>query len=335
MNKIGFDERIFIAGGYGMVGSAIYRRLIFLKYGLKNGQILRPSKKTLNLLNKNQVDEWFKKNKPSVVIIAAARVGGILANDTYPYDFIFENLRIQTNIIDASWRNGVKRLLFLGSSCIYPKLCPQPIKEEYLLNGQLEQTNEWYAVSKIAGLKLCQAIRKQHNFDAICLMPTNLYGRGDNYTYGRSHVIPALIRRFWDAKQENHPNVTCWGTGEVKREFLFIDDLAEACITALEKWDPNDEYAPCDNNGNKLSWLNIGSNEEVSIKELAGKISKEIGFKGETIWDYSKPDGTPRKLLDSSKSKLIGWEAKTSLEEGLKKTINYFEKEIESRTIRL
>ena len=333
MNKINLDENIFIAGGYGMVGSAIYRKLESFKYGIK-GKILRPSKKTLDLLDKNQVDVWFKKNKPTVVIVAAARVGGIIANDTYPFDFIFENLRIQTNIIDASWRNGVKRLLFLGSSCIYPKLCSQPIKEEYLLTGPLETTNEWYAVSKIAGLKLCQAIRKQHNFDAICLMPTNLYGPGDNYIYGRSHVIPSLIRRFWDAKQTNQTVVTCWGTGKALREFLYIDDLAEACITALEKWDPNDEYAPSANNGDKLTWLNIGSNQEVSIKDLANKISKEIGFQGEIIWDYSKPDGTPRKLLDSSKSSLIGWRAKTSLELGLKKTINYFEQEIKSGTIR-
>ena len=333
MNKIDNDERIFIAGGYGMVGSAIYRRLENLKYGIK-GKIFRPSKQTLDLLDKNQVDAWFKKNRPSVVIIAAARVGGIIANDTYPFDFIFENLRIQNNIIDASWRNGVKRLLFLGSSCIYPKFSPQPIREEYLLTGPLEITNEWYAVSKIAGLKLCQAIRKQHNFDAICLMPTNLYGPGDNYTYGRSHVIPSLIRRFWDAKQTNNPKVSCWGTGSALREFLYIDDFAEACITALEKWDPNDEYAPSAKNGDKLSWLNIGSNEEVSIKSLASKISQEIGFQGEIIWDNSKPDGTPRKLLDSSKSKLIGWEAKTCLEVGLKKAINSFEQEIKSGTIR-
>ena len=323
-NKINKDEKIFIAGGSGMVGGAIKRELISCGYGNDKKRILTPSRLTLNLLNSNEVEDWFESNSPSVVIIAAAKVGGIAANNSKPLDFILENLKIQTNLIENSFKSKVKRLLFLGSSCIYPKFAQQPIKEEYLLDGKLESTNEWYALAKIAGIKLCEALRKQENFDAICLMPTNLYGPGDNYHPLNSHVLPALIRKFIDAKKNKLKSVKCWGSGEPYREFLHVDDLAKACIFALEKWDPNDKSSPKDIYGNPLNFLNVGTGVDLSIKDLASKIAQEVGYKGLIEWDKSKPDGTPKKLLDISRIKSLGWTPTISLDYGISKTIELY-----------
>jgi GDP-L-fucose synthase len=236
-----------------------------------------------------------------------------------------ENLKIQTNLIENSFKNKVKRLLFLGSSCIYPKFAKQPIKEEYLLDGKLESTNEWYALAKIAGIKLCEALREQENFDSICLMPTNLYGPGDNYHPLNSHVLPALIRKFFEAKKNNLPSVTCWGSGKPYREFLHVDDLAKACVFALEKWDPNAKSSPKDINGNPLNFLNVGTGIDLSIKELASIIADKVGYKGFIKWDTSKPDGTPKKLLDISRIKSLGWQPSISLDNGISKTIKLYE----------
>ncbi len=330
-------ERIFIAGSSGMVGSAIKR--ILIQKGLcadSSGSILlTPKRADLDLRNFDDLKKWFAINKPSIVILAAAKVGGIYANNNKPFDFILENLKIQTNIIELSWHFGVKTLLFLGSSCIYPKFAPQPIKEEYLMTGSLEKTNEFYALAKIAGIKLCQSIRIQHEFNSICLMPTNLYGPGDNYHELNSHVIPGLIKKFYSGKKDNLSFVKCWGSGRPLREFLFVDDLAEACIFLLEKWDSTKKDMILDQNGQDIYWLNIGSNFEISIKDLAYKIAKIIGYQGEIIWDESKPDGTPRKKLDTSKINNIGWEAKTNLDEGLKLTYEFFKNEIKNKTIRI
>ena len=325
--KISLSEKIFIAGSSGMVGSSIYRVLIKNGYGNKecNGVLLTPKRNKLNLLNENEVELWFQINKPTIVIIAAAKVGGILANSTYPYDFLLENLKIQNNIINSSFKNGVKRLLFLGSSCIYPKLCQQPIKEEYLLNGELENTNQWYAIAKIAGIKLCQALRDQYNFDAISLMPTNLYGPNDNYHPNNSHVVPGLINKFINAKKGSLESVTCWGTGEPLREFMHVDDLASAILHCLEYWCPNDVNAPLDNNGVPLTFLNVGTGSDISIKNLSQVIADLTGFKGKILWDKSKPDGTPQKLLNISKIKSIGWSPAIKLEDGLKETISDFQ----------
>tara|TARA_B100001989_G_scaffold236171_1_gene197913 strand:+ start:578 stop:1576 length:999 start_codon:yes stop_codon:yes gene_type:complete len=323
-NKINKDDKIFIAGGSGMVGSAIKRELIRCGYENDQERILTPSRSKLNLLNSHEVEDWFKSNSPSVVIIAAARVGGIAANNSRPLDFILENLKIQTNLIENSFKSKVKRLLFLGSSCIYPKFAKQPIKEEYLLDGKLESTNEWYALAKIAGIKLCEALRKQENFDAICLMPTNLYGPGDNYHPLNSHVLPALIRKFIDAKKNKLKSVKCWGSGEPYREFLHVDDLAKACIFALEKWDPDDKSSPKDIHDNPLNFLNVGTGIDLSIKDLASKIAHEVGYKGLIKWDKSKPDGTPKKLLDISRIKSLGWTPTISLDDGISKTIELY-----------
>ena len=247
-NKIDKSDKIFIAGATGMVGSAIKREFINSGYGMHPNKILAPPRSELDLLNLYEVEEWFEFNTPNVVIIAAAKVGGILANQTYPKDFILENLKIQTNLIETSHKKRIKRLLFLGSSCIYPKFASQPIREESLLDGKLESTNEWYALAKIAGIKLCEALRKQDNFDSICLMPTNLYGPGDNYHPTNSHVLPALIRKFYEAKMKKSSFVTCWGSGNPEREFLHVDDLAKACRFALEIWDPEEESAPKEQN---------------------------------------------------------------------------------------
>ncbi|MBO8242363.1 GDP-L-fucose synthase [Prochlorococcus marinus XMU1410] len=326
--KILFNEKIFVAGSTGMAGSAICRSLVKNGYGRKNGgQILKPTRKELDLLNTNAVKQWFEINKPTVVIIAAAKVGGILGNSIYPTQFLLDNLKIQNNLIENSWKTGVKRLLFLGSSCIYPKFAQQPIKEESLLTSQLEETNQWYAIAKIAGIKLCDALRKQYNFDAISLMPTNLYGPGDNYHPQNSHVMASLIRKFNEAVKHKLPSVTCWGTGKPLREFLYVEDLGDAVVFALENWDPISNNAPKDSNNKNLTILNIGTGKDITIKELADKISNLVKYQGKIIWDKNKPDGTPRKLLDISKMKDLGWEPKISLDEGIKKSIESFKKE--------
>ena len=311
------SDKIYVAGHRGMAGSAICRALS--KAGYSN--LLTSPRADLNLLDEAAVKDWFEINKPDVVVVAAAKVGGILANNNYPADFLLENLKIQTNLIETAWRSGVQRLLFLGSSCIYPKFAPQPIKEESLLTGPLEATNEWYAIAKIAGIKLCQALRKQHGFDAISLMPTNLYGLGDNYHPSNSHVIAALLRRFYEAHQINAASVTCWGSGTPRREFLHVDDLAAAAVFCLKNWDPSSIEAPKDQSGEPLHYLNVGSGSDVTIKELAELIAEKIGFKGLINWDISKPDGTPQKLLDVNQLQSMGWSASISLAEGLKKVI--------------
>ena len=322
-NLIDLNEKIFLAGAKGMAGSAINRALLRHGYGQKKngGEILKPSRKELNLLNYAELKIWFKKNKPTIVIIAAAKVGGIFANDTKPVGFILDNLKIQSNIIELAWLNDVKRLLFLGSSCIYPKYAQQPISEEYLLDGELEKTNECYAIAKIAGLKLCQALTKEYKFDAISLMPTNLYGPNDNYHPTNSHVIASLIRKFLQAKKNNLKSVTCWGTGRPMREFMHVDDLGEAVVFALENWDARKSDAPKDKFENNLTYLNIGTGQDLSIANLAKKISDIIKYEGKIIWDTSMPDGTLKKLLDVSRINNLGWKAKISLDSGLRRTI--------------
>lgn len=301
-----------------MVGSAIYRALEAKGY---TNLILRTSAE-LDLRNQAAVQEFFETEKPEVVIDAAARVGGILANNEYPYQFLMENMQIQNNLIDASLKADVKKFIFLGSSCIYPKLAPQPLKEDYLLTGPLEPTNEWYAVAKITGVKACEAIRRQFGKDYISLMPTNLYGPYDNFDLKTSHVLPAMIRKFHDAKQstvvsqqfadaEEHLPVTLWGSGTPMREFLYVEDLAEAVVYALENKFTHNLY-------------NIGTGEDLTIRELAELIQKIVGHTGEIIWDSSKPDGTPRKLMDVSKMTSAGWKAKTTLEAGIRKTYKWF-----------
>tara|TARA_Y100000589_G_C27126797_1_gene618891 strand:- start:451 stop:1431 length:981 start_codon:yes stop_codon:yes gene_type:complete len=309
---------IFLAGSNGMVGSAIKRT--FQHLGYKN--LLTPTRKELNLLDSTLVKKWFSINKPSIVILAAAKVGGILANSMNPSAFLLENLKIQTNVIESSWSIGVKRLLFLGSSCIYPKFSLQPIKEESLLQGSLESTNECYAIAKITGIKLCEALRSQHGFDAISLMPTNLYGPNDNYHPENSHVMASLIRKFLIAKRKNLPSVTCWGTGLVFREFMHVDDLADGILFSLKNWLPNESNAPKNSSGQPLNHLNIGTGLDISIKDLATKIAKLTNFKGDILWDISKPDGTPKKLLDVSRINNLGWRSKIDLDTGIKQTID-------------
>ena len=305
------NDRIFIAGHRGMAGSAICRALSASGY---NNQ-LTATRHELDLSNSAAVEGWFIHNRPDVVVLAAAKVGGILANKNFPADFLLDNLKIQNNVIEAAWRHGTRRLLFLGSSCIYPKFAEQPIKEESLLTGSLEPTNEWYAIAKIAGIQLCRALRLQHNFDAISLMPTNLYGPGDNYHPSHSHVMAALIRRFTEAARNGASEVTCWGTGSPRREFLHVDDLASAAVFCLEKW----RYSP---ENDEAAFLNVGTGTDISIKELAELIAIETGFKGSIEWDTSKPDGTPRKLLDISLAQTLGWQPKISLKAGIQSTIN-------------
>ncbi len=321
--KISHQDKILIAGAKGMAGKAIYKTLVNNGYGDKSqgGIIYTPSRSEIDLTDLNQVINWFKKNNPTIVIIAAAKVGGILANSIYPTEFLLENIKIQNNLIETSWKHGVKRLLFLGSSCIYPKYAAQPIEEESLLTNALESTNEWYAIAKITGIKLCQALRKQYKFDAISLMPTNLYGEGDNYHPQNSHVMASLIRKFYEASKKSLPTVTCWGTGKPFREFMHVDDLGYAVLFALENWDPDFMDAPLDKENNPLNWLNVGTGTDISIKELANLISEIIGFKGEILWDKSKPDGTPKKQLNINKFKKMGWEPRISLKKGLKNTI--------------
>ena len=334
---ISLDDHIFIAGGSGMVGSSLKKTLKNAGYGDSShgGKLLTPSRKELNLLNFDEVLNWYETFKPTVVVIAAGKVGGINANANFPADFILENLKIQTNLIELAWKSDVKRLLFLGSSCIYPKFSKQPIKEDYLLENSLEPTNEFYAISKIAGIKLCESLRMQYGFDAISLMPTNLYGPGDNYIKSESHVLPALIRKFEEAKRDRLESVTCWGSGLPKREFLHVEDLSKACLYVLENWNPSFNNSPRNINDRKLSFLNVGSGEEISIKGLAELISKEIGFKGQIKWDSSKPDGTPRKLLDTSKIKSIGWKPSIKLRQGIRETIKSFRFELKNNKIRL
>lgn len=304
MNK---TDKIYIAGHRGLVGSAIIRNLE--KNGFNN--LVQRTSKELNLANQSDVNDFFSKEKPDYVFLAAAKVGGILANDTYPAEFIRDNLLIQTNVIDAAYRNNTKKLLFLGSSCIYPKFAPQPMKEEHLLTGELEPTNEWYAIAKIAGIKMCQAYKKQYGFNAISLMPTNLYGPGDNFNLENSHVMPALIRKFHDAKVNNLPEVEVWGSGSPKREFLHVDDMAEASVFLMNTYDG-------------IDFVNVGVGDDISIKELAEMIKDIVGFKGSLSFDSSKPDGTPRKLLDVSKLENEGWKAGISLKKGIATTYEWF-----------
>lgn len=294
-------SKIYIAGHKGMVGSAIYRKLI--KEGFEN--IITRNSSDLDLRDQKAVTEFFSAEKPDYVFLAAAKVGGIIANNTYRADFLYENLQIQNNIIHSSYVNEVKKLLFLGSSCIYPKMASQPLKEEYLLTGLLEPTNEPYAIAKIAGIKMCDAYRDQYNCNFISVMPTNLYGYNDNYHPQNSHVLPALIRRFHEAKEQSLPNVTIWGTGSPKREFLFADDLAEACYYLMQNYD-------------EPGLVNIGTGEDISIKDLAILIKNIIGYSGEINFDITKPDGTPRKLMDVSKLHSKGWKHTIELEEGIK-----------------
>ena len=292
--------KIYIAGHRGMVGSAIKRKLE--REGFTN--FVLKSSSELDLRDQQKVADFFAEEKPDYVFLAAAKVGGIIANNTYRADFLFDNLQIQNNVIHSSYLNGVKKLMFLGSSCIYPKLAPQPLKEEYLLTGLLEPTNEPYAIAKIAGIKMCDAYRAQYGCNFIAVMPTNLYGLNDNYHPQNSHVLPALIRRFHEAKKDNKPSVTIWGTGTPKREFLFADDLAEACFYLMQNY-------------NQEGLINIGTGEDISIKDLAYMIKRIIGFEGEILFDTSKPDGTPRKLMDVSKLHEQGWKHKVELEEGI------------------
>ena len=298
-------DRIYVAGHRGMAGGAICRALERRGYG----QILTASRQQLDLLDGEAVQQWLQAQQPTLVVLAAAKVGGILANDSYPADFLLENLKIQQHVIEAAWRQGVRRLLFLGSSCIYPKHAEQPIREEALLTGSLEPTNQWYAIAKIAGIKLCQALRRQYGFDAISLMPTNLYGPGDNYHPSNSHVLPALIRRFHEAKQNGVDSVTCWGTGSPRREFLHADDLGAACVFALEHYSPEPDA--------EVQHLNLGTGKDCSIAELAGMVAAAVGYSGEIRWDSSKPDGTPRKLLDVSRLSQLGWNASIPLAAGI------------------
>ncbi len=318
------NERIFIAGSNGMVGSSVKRALLKNRFNQANKffNLLTPSRSELDLLDTISVKNWFMKEKPTIVILAAAKVGGINANSRYPTEFLLENIKIQTNVIESALREGVRRLLFLGSSCIYPKYAQQPIKEEELLNGYLENTNESYAIAKITGIKLCEALRKQYDFDAISLMPTNLYGPNDNYHPLNSHVVPSLIRKFSIAKRDNLSSVTCWGSGLVYRELMHVDDLAEAAIFCLENWFPSEPGAPIDDSGNPLNYLNVGTGEDISIRELAEKIAAIVKFDGEIFWDKNMPDGTPRKVLDISRLTKLGWESKIDLMSGLAKTIN-------------
>ncbi len=305
-----------------MAGRAICRS--FKRAGYN--QLLTASRSELDLLDGPAVEAWFAKYQPTVVVLAAAKVGGIQANSSYPADFLLENLKIQFHVIETAWRSGVRRWLFLGSSCIYPKFAEQPIKEEALLTGPLEPTNEWYAIAKIAGIKLCEALREQHGFDAISLMPTNLYGPGDNYHPTNSHVLPALIRRFHEAAEANAPSVTCWGTGSPLREFLHVDDLGEACVFALEHWSPA---------SGELTFLNVGTGVDLSIRELAESVAVATGFQGAIEWDCSKPDGTPKKQLDVSRLLTLGWRARISLAEGLKSTVDSFKKSLAENLVRL
>lgn len=301
------NSKIFVAGHQGLVGSAIVRKL----KGLGYDNLVLKTRSELNLLDQMAVENFFKAENIEYVFLAAAKVGGIMANKREKADFIYENLQLQNNIIYNSYKFNIKKLLFLGSSCIYPRDCEQPIKEEYLLTGALEPSNDAYAVAKIAGIKMCQSFNEQYGTNFISVMPTNLYGPNDNFDLTNSHVLPALIRKFYEAKINNSENVELWGTGLARREFLYVDDLADAVVYLM-------------NNYNDSAIVNIGTSEDLTIKELALRIKDAIGYTGEVIWDTAKPDGTPRKLLDVSKLNKIGWKYKISLDEGLKSTIKWF-----------
>jgi GDP-L-fucose synthase len=301
-------DRIFVAGHRGLVGSAIVRHL--RANGFDN--LLLRGREQLDLTRQEQVERFFAAERPTHVFLAAARVGGILANDRQPADFIRDNLQIQTHVIDAAWRNGVRKLLFLGSSCIYPRLAPQPMPEECLLTGPLEPTNQWYAIAKIAGLKMCQAYRRQHGFDAIAAMPNNLYGPGDNFSAEGSHVVPALIRRFDEARQRGDAEVVVWGSGTPRREFLHVDDLADALVFLMRRY--SDEEP-----------VNVGWGEDISIRELAAMIAGIVGYPGRITFDTTRPDGTPRKLLDVSRMSALGWQPKIPLEQGLNQTWDWYQ----------
>jgi GDP-L-fucose synthase len=294
------NARIYLAGHRGLVGSAIGRELQRAGFGC----VITKTRRELDLLNAAAVQDFYSETKPEYVFVAAARVGGIQANNERPAEFIYENLQIQNNLINGAYRAGVKKLLFLGSSCIYPKHAPQPLKEDYLLTGPLEPTNQWYAVAKIAGIKLCQACRRQYGCDFISAMPTNMYGPNDNYDLEASHVLPALIRKFHEAKVAKQPMITCWGTGTPLREFLYVDDLARACVFLMQNY--SDEQ-----------FINVGYGSDISIRELAETIKRITGFEGEIRWDSSKPDGTPRKLMDSSRLFGLGWKPQIDLETGI------------------
>lgn len=304
---------IYIAGHNGMVGSAIWRTLTAKGYT----NLVGVSSKELDLRKQKAVRDFIRKTKPDVIIDAAAKVGGIQANNDFPYDFLMENMLIQNNLINEAHRLAVDKFIFLGSSCIYPKLAPQPLKEECLLTAPLEPTNEWYALAKITGVKLCEAIRRQFQKDFVSLMPTNLYGTHDNFDLKSSHVLPAMIRKFHEAKENNNAVVTLWGTGTPMREFLFVDDMAEAVVFALENELPEHLY-------------NIGTGKDLTIKELAAAVQKIVGHTGDILWDDTKPDGTPRKLMDVSKMHSIGWKHQTELEEGIQKTYSWFLENIEN-----
>jgi GDP-L-fucose synthase len=301
------DNRIFVAGHLGLVGSAIHRKLASAGYT----KLILRSRAELDLTNQAAVNEFLAAERPEYIFLAAAKVGGILANSTYPADFIRENLLVQTNVIDSAYRQGTRKLLFLGSSCVYPKLAPQPVTEDALLSSALEPTNEAYAVAKIAGIKMAQAYRHQYGFHAVSLMPTNLYGPHDNFDLESSHVVPALLRKFYEAVQKNAPEVTIWGTGAVRREFMHVDDFADAALFLMLNYD-------------REEIINVGTGEDVTIRELAGLVREVTGYQGGLAFDTSKPDGTPRKLLDVSRLRALGWQPRISLRDGLKNTYEWF-----------
>ena len=307
MSGMQSDSRIFVAGHRGLVGSAIVRRL----QGAGFSNLLLADRRTLDLTRQSDVEAYFSEQRPEYVFDAAAKVGGIHANDAYPAEFMRDNLAIQTNLIEAAYRHGARKFLFLGSSCIYPRLAPQPMNEDCLLTGPLEATNQWYAVAKIAGLKMCQAYRRQYGFNAISLMPTNLYGPGDNFHPLNSHVLPALLRKFHEAKVASAKSVEVWGSGRPRREFLHVDDMADACVFLMQHYD--DEQL-----------INIGWGEDVSIAELAALLGRVVGFSGELHFDATKPDGTPRKLLDTTRLKALGWKPRIGLEEGVRTTYEWY-----------
>ncbi len=313
--EIARDARIYVAGHRGLVGSALWRELQRREFT----HLIGRSHAELDLMEPDAVTKFYASEKPEYVIIAAAKVGGILANDSRPAEFLYQNLQIQNNLIHGAHKAGVKKLLFLGSSCIYPRLAPQPLKEEYLLTGPLEPTNQWYAIAKIAGIKLCEALRRQYGCNFISAMPTNMYGPNDNYDLQSSHVLPALIRKFHEAKASKAASVACWGTGSPLREFLYADDLARACVFLLENY-------------SEEQFINIGSGSEISIRDLTEIVKRVVGFTGEIVWDKTKPDGTPRKLMDSGRLRALGWKPQVDLETGIRYAYEDFLKRSSSRS---